>query len=163
MDPVGAAVSRALCCFSGLGFSSSSQWDLMGTAMVTPDHVRLTPDLQSRQGAVWSRVVSPIYFDVTYAVLRWYNIKRLYIVLYDGIYFSIDILPSRTLTFHLLPRSHTVALKFKFKHLHFKLCLSLNSVLHITQSTRVTCLSSFCLFLCHTASHRAGLGAKGAL
>ncbi|XP_077943214.1 VIP36-like protein isoform X5 [Gasterosteus aculeatus] len=28
----------------------------MGTAMVTPDHVRLTPDLQSRQGAVWSRV-----------------------------------------------------------------------------------------------------------
>ncbi|XP_040051907.2 VIP36-like protein isoform X3 [Gasterosteus aculeatus] len=42
--------------YRGLGFSSSSQWDLMGTAMVTPDHVRLTPDLQSRQGAVWSRV-----------------------------------------------------------------------------------------------------------
>ncbi|XP_071338025.1 lectin, mannose-binding 2-like b isoform X2 [Trachinotus anak] len=40
----------------GLGFSSSSQWDLMGTAVVTPDHVRLTPDLQSRQGAVWSRI-----------------------------------------------------------------------------------------------------------
>uniref|UniRef100_A0A3Q3NMX8 Lectin, mannose-binding 2-like b n=1 Tax=Labrus bergylta TaxID=56723 RepID=A0A3Q3NMX8_9LABR len=39
-----------------LGFSSSSQWDLMGTAMVTPDYVRLTPDLQSRQGAVWSRI-----------------------------------------------------------------------------------------------------------
>lgn len=44
----------------GLGFSSSSQWDLMGTAMVTPDYVRLTPDLQSRQGAVWSRVVGPL-------------------------------------------------------------------------------------------------------
>ncbi|XP_047448433.1 lectin, mannose-binding 2-like b isoform X2 [Mugil cephalus] len=42
--------------YRGLGFSSSSQWDLMGTAMVTPDHVRLTPDLQSRQGAVWSRI-----------------------------------------------------------------------------------------------------------
>uniref|UniRef100_A0A3P9LCH9 Lectin, mannose-binding 2-like b n=1 Tax=Oryzias latipes TaxID=8090 RepID=A0A3P9LCH9_ORYLA len=42
--------------YSGLGFSSFSQWDLMGTAMVTPDHIRLTPDLQSRQGAVWSRV-----------------------------------------------------------------------------------------------------------
>uniref|UniRef100_H3DNE3 Lectin, mannose-binding 2-like b n=1 Tax=Tetraodon nigroviridis TaxID=99883 RepID=H3DNE3_TETNG len=42
--------------YRGLGFSSSSQWDLMGTAMVTPDYVRLTPDLQSRQGAVWSRV-----------------------------------------------------------------------------------------------------------
>lgn len=45
--------------YRGLGFSSSSQWDLMGTAIVTPDHVRLTPDLQSRQGAVWSRV--PLY------------------------------------------------------------------------------------------------------
>ncbi|KAM9360902.1 VIP36-like protein [Symphorus nematophorus] len=45
--------------YRGLGFSSSSQWDLMGTAMVSPDHVRLTPDLQSRQGAVWSRI--PFY------------------------------------------------------------------------------------------------------
>ncbi|KAK9523119.1 hypothetical protein VZT92_019538 [Zoarces viviparus] len=42
--------------YRGLGLSSSSQWDLMGTAMVTPDYVRLTPDLQSRQGAVWSRI-----------------------------------------------------------------------------------------------------------
>ncbi|KAG7490879.1 VIP36 [Solea senegalensis] len=42
--------------YRGLGFSSSSFWDLMGNAMVTPDHVRLTPDLQSRQGAVWSRI-----------------------------------------------------------------------------------------------------------
>lgn len=45
--------------YRGLGFSSSSQWDLMGTAMVTPDYVRLTPDMQSRQGAVWSRI--PFY------------------------------------------------------------------------------------------------------
>ncbi|XP_017296583.1 VIP36-like protein [Kryptolebias marmoratus] len=42
--------------YRGLGFSSSSQWDLMGTAMVMPDYVRLTPDQQSRQGAVWSRI-----------------------------------------------------------------------------------------------------------
>ncbi|XP_028314318.1 lectin, mannose-binding 2-like b [Gouania willdenowi] len=42
--------------YRGLGFSSSSQWDLMGTAVVTPDYVRLTPDQQSRQGAVWSRI-----------------------------------------------------------------------------------------------------------
>ncbi|XP_028990759.1 lectin, mannose-binding 2-like b isoform X2 [Betta splendens] len=42
--------------YRGLGFSSSSQWDLMGTAVVTPDYIRLTPDLQSRQGAVWSRI-----------------------------------------------------------------------------------------------------------
>ncbi|XP_029961428.1 VIP36-like protein [Salarias fasciatus] len=42
--------------YRGLGFSASSHWDLMGTAMVTGDYVRLTPDMQSRQGAVWSRV-----------------------------------------------------------------------------------------------------------
>ncbi|XP_036382823.1 VIP36-like protein isoform X1 [Megalops cyprinoides] len=42
--------------YQGLGSSSSSHWDLMGTAMITTDHVRLTPDLQSRQGAVWSRI-----------------------------------------------------------------------------------------------------------
>lgn len=37
----------------------------MGTAMVTPDHVRLTPDLQSRQGAVWSRIVSLLQQTLT--------------------------------------------------------------------------------------------------
>ncbi|XP_062399158.1 lectin, mannose-binding 2-like b [Sardina pilchardus] len=42
--------------YQGVGSSSSSHWDLMGTAMVTPDHVRLTPDLQSRVGAVWGRL-----------------------------------------------------------------------------------------------------------
>ncbi|KAJ3604629.1 hypothetical protein NHX12_029369 [Muraenolepis orangiensis] len=42
--------------YQGLGSSSSSHWDLLGGALVTPDHVRLTPDIQSRQGAVWSRV-----------------------------------------------------------------------------------------------------------
>lgn len=40
----------------------------MGTAMVTPDYVRLTPDLQSRQGAVWSRVVGPTRLGHIYAV-----------------------------------------------------------------------------------------------
>lgn len=30
----------------------------MGDAMVTTDQLRLTPDKQSRQGAVWSRLVS---------------------------------------------------------------------------------------------------------
>lgn len=47
--------------YRGLGFSSSSQWDLMGTAVVTPDYIRLTPDSQSRQGAVWSRI--PFYLS----------------------------------------------------------------------------------------------------
>ncbi|XP_077478663.1 lectin, mannose-binding 2-like a isoform X2 [Stigmatopora argus] len=42
--------------YQAVGFSSSSHWELMGDAMVTTEQVRLTPDMQSRQGAVWSRL-----------------------------------------------------------------------------------------------------------
>ncbi|XP_018595857.1 lectin, mannose-binding 2-like a isoform X1 [Scleropages formosus] len=42
--------------YQGVGSSSSSHWELMGDAMITTDHVRLTPDMQSKQGAVWSRI-----------------------------------------------------------------------------------------------------------
>ncbi|XP_075457982.1 VIP36-like protein isoform X2 [Ascaphus truei] len=42
--------------YQGVGSSSSSLWDLMGNALVTPQYVRLTPDMQSKQGAVWNRV-----------------------------------------------------------------------------------------------------------
>ncbi|XP_061622383.1 VIP36-like protein isoform X1 [Phyllopteryx taeniolatus] len=42
--------------YRGLGLSSSSLWDLKGTAIVTVDHVRLTADQPGRQGAVWSRI-----------------------------------------------------------------------------------------------------------
>ncbi|XP_057688874.1 lectin, mannose-binding 2-like b [Corythoichthys intestinalis] len=42
--------------YSGLSFSSSPTWDLKGTAMLTTDYLRLTPDQPARQGAVWSRV-----------------------------------------------------------------------------------------------------------
>lgn len=44
--------------YTGLGSSSSSHWEFMGNTMIMPEHIRLTPDLQSRQGAVWSRIVS---------------------------------------------------------------------------------------------------------
>ncbi|XP_055055161.2 lectin, mannose-binding 2-like b [Misgurnus anguillicaudatus] len=42
--------------YQGLGSSSSSHWEFMGNTMIMPDTLRLTPDLQSRQGAVWSRI-----------------------------------------------------------------------------------------------------------
>ncbi|KAG7224073.1 hypothetical protein INR49_015331, partial [Caranx melampygus] len=42
--------------YQGVGSSGSSHWELMGDAMVTTEQVRLTPDMQSRQGAVWSRI-----------------------------------------------------------------------------------------------------------
>ncbi|XP_075714706.1 VIP36-like protein isoform X2 [Rhinoderma darwinii] len=42
--------------YQGVGSSSSSLWDLMGNVLVTPQYVRLTPDLQSKRGAVWNRM-----------------------------------------------------------------------------------------------------------
>ncbi|KAG8574658.1 hypothetical protein GDO81_009264 [Engystomops pustulosus] len=42
--------------YQGVGSSSSSLWDLMGSVLVTPQYVRLTPDQQSKQGAVWNRM-----------------------------------------------------------------------------------------------------------
>ncbi|XP_057596701.1 VIP36-like protein isoform X2 [Hippopotamus amphibius kiboko] len=41
----------------GVGTSSSSLWNLMGNAMVMTQYIRLTPDMQSKQGALWNRVV----------------------------------------------------------------------------------------------------------
>ncbi|XP_078523098.1 VIP36-like protein isoform X2 [Lissotriton helveticus] len=40
----------------GVGTSSSSLWDIQGNALVTPQYIRLTPDMQSKQGAIWNRV-----------------------------------------------------------------------------------------------------------
>ncbi|XP_068608961.1 lectin, mannose-binding 2-like a [Brachionichthys hirsutus] len=42
--------------YQGVGSLGSSHWELMGDAMVTTEQVRLTPDMQSKQGAVWSRI-----------------------------------------------------------------------------------------------------------
>ncbi|XP_069622728.1 VIP36-like protein isoform X2 [Ranitomeya imitator] len=42
--------------YQGVGSSSSSLWDLMGSVLVTPQYVRLTPDSQSKHGAVWNRM-----------------------------------------------------------------------------------------------------------
>ncbi|XP_056427321.1 VIP36-like protein isoform X2 [Hyla sarda] len=42
--------------YQGVGSSPSSLWDLSGNVLVTPQYVRLTPDLQSKQGAVWNRM-----------------------------------------------------------------------------------------------------------
>lgn len=43
--------------YQGLGASSSGTfWDISGNTMVTAHYVRLTPDLQSKQGAIWNRI-----------------------------------------------------------------------------------------------------------
>ncbi|XP_058876440.1 VIP36-like protein isoform X3 [Acipenser ruthenus] len=41
--------------YQGVGSSSSSHWELLGNAMVSTQQLRLTPDMQSKQGAVWNR------------------------------------------------------------------------------------------------------------
>ncbi|XP_036850538.1 VIP36-like protein isoform X3 [Manis javanica] len=41
---------------TGVGTGSSSLWNLMGNAMVMTQYIRLTPDMQSKQGALWNRV-----------------------------------------------------------------------------------------------------------
>lgn len=56
---------------SGVGSSGSSHWELMGDAMVTTEQVRLTPDMQSRQGAVWSRIVSVYCTSVQHHEHKW--------------------------------------------------------------------------------------------
>ncbi|KAF5926169.1 hypothetical protein HPG69_011295 [Diceros bicornis minor] len=48
--------ARAAGLTSGVGTSSSSLWNLMGSAMVMTQYIRLTPDMQSKQGALWNRV-----------------------------------------------------------------------------------------------------------
>uniref|UniRef100_A0A493TZ44 L-type lectin-like domain-containing protein n=1 Tax=Anas platyrhynchos platyrhynchos TaxID=8840 RepID=A0A493TZ44_ANAPP len=45
-----------VCGPAGVGSASSGLWDLQGNAMVMPQYIRLTPDLQSKRGAVWNRV-----------------------------------------------------------------------------------------------------------
>ncbi|XP_036384939.1 lectin, mannose-binding 2-like a isoform X2 [Megalops cyprinoides] len=42
--------------YQAVGSSSSSHWELMGDSMITTEQVRLTPDMQSKQGAVWNRI-----------------------------------------------------------------------------------------------------------
>ena len=35
-----------------------SRWDFVGSTMVTNNYIRLTPDHQSRRGAIWNTIVS---------------------------------------------------------------------------------------------------------
>lgn len=78
----------------GVGTSSSSLWNLMGNAMVMTQYIRLTPDMQSKQGALWNRVVRiflpPVW--LTQKVLKsspvayWLNFT-----VYPSILSSVDI------------------------------------------------------------------------
>ena len=39
-------------------------WEILGTAVASDEHIRLTPDHQSKQGAVWNaNVSSSIYVN----------------------------------------------------------------------------------------------------
>lgn len=36
-------------------------WDFIGNTIVTNNYIRLTPDAQSKQGAIWNSVVSYLF------------------------------------------------------------------------------------------------------
>lgn len=47
-------------------------WDFYGSTMVTSNLIRLTPDLQSQNGAIWNQIVSTSSF---FFLIRKFNIK----------------------------------------------------------------------------------------
>lgn len=44
-------------------------WDFAGSTIVTNNYVRLTPDLQSKQGAIWNAVVSFKYYNLKQSLI----------------------------------------------------------------------------------------------
>ena len=44
-------------CFLGAGMTVP-HWDFLGSTMVTNVYIRLTPEMKSKNGAIWSNVVS---------------------------------------------------------------------------------------------------------
>lgn len=47
-------------------------WDFMGSTMVTNNYIRLTPDLQSKQGALWNSVVSILFIFLCTQYINFY-------------------------------------------------------------------------------------------
>lgn len=45
-------------------FSSDGRWDIVGSSIVTNSYVRLTPDHQSRRGALWNNMVNFFLYNV---------------------------------------------------------------------------------------------------
>lgn len=56
-------------------------WDFMGSTMVTNNYIRITPDLQSKQGALWNSVVSITTFFFVYVIWK----KKIYIYISHAI------------------------------------------------------------------------------
>lgn len=53
-------------------------WDFMGSTMVTNNYIRITPDLQSKQGALWNSVVSTLFIFVHVLDIYKFNMKTIY-------------------------------------------------------------------------------------
>lgn len=52
------------CSVIGSGMSVP-YWDFQGSTMVTKNYIRLTPDSQSTQGALWNSVVSVCKLEIS--------------------------------------------------------------------------------------------------
>lgn len=64
---VGEFSLTELIILLGTGFGIPN-WDFLGSVMVTGSYVRLTPNEQSKQGALWNKLVS----SDTYKYLKSY-------------------------------------------------------------------------------------------
>lgn len=67
-------------------------WDFMGSTMVTNNYIRLTPDIQSQQGALWNSIVSILLMFAYVLDIYNFNMKTI---------FNICILPTN-LSFYKL-------------------------------------------------------------
>jgi len=66
-------------CFT----AADDRWDFAGSTIVTNNYIRLTQDEQSRQGAIWNKIVSfrgLLLASVKYKSLRW-NVSYLDVTL----------------------------------------------------------------------------------
>lgn len=43
-------------------------WDFTGSTMVTPNYIRLTPDVQSKSGALWNLAVSATFYLLSHKI-----------------------------------------------------------------------------------------------
>ena len=50
-------------------FVADERWDYVGSTVVSNNYVRLTPDHQSRKGAIWNNVV---FYLVLINNMKWY-------------------------------------------------------------------------------------------
>ena len=82
-----SAINTVIFLFKGTGFGINN-WDFYGNTIVTSTHIRLTPNEQSKQGAIWNNVVS---ISVNCNFFYWNIIINNFILIFT--YININAFP----------------------------------------------------------------------